>query len=411
MRHWICYSFCVALMGCCAVSRADSEWPQWRGPSADGHAAGKLPTTWSVSDVAWRTELPGRGQSSPVIWSDRIFLTAASEDGGQRIVMCLRRSDGELLWQKTVSETAEPEPLHKMNTFASATCATDGERVVAFFGRGGLHALDFDGNVLWSRELGEFAGPWGTGASPIIVGDLVIQNCDAEEDAYLLGVDKRTGETRWKTQREKKRGWSTPVLVERDGRRELALNGELGVDAYDPATGEHLWFSQGDRGRGSPTVVTYRDMVIAVSGRPGDMWATRIGGSGSVNSTHEVWRTKRASGRDLPSPIVVGDRLVVCKLQPGIVQSYNAASGEQLSQTRIEGNFAASPIAAGGLVYMPNDQGDVYVLDPSDKLKVVAKNSINPADDELFRASLAVADGQIYLRSDRVLYCIGRATR
>ena len=108
---------------------------------------------------------------------------------------------------------------------------------------------------------------------------------------------------------------------------------------------------------------------------------------------------------------MVGDRLVVCKLQPGIVQSYNAASGGQLSQTRIEGNFAASPIAAGGLVYMPNDQGDVYVLDPSDKLKVVAKNSINPADDELFRASLAVADGQIYLRSDRVLYCIGRATR
>jgi outer membrane protein assembly factor BamB len=293
-----------------------------------------------------------------------------------------------------------------MNTFASATCATDGEVVIAFFGRGGIHAYDFAGKKLWSRDLGLFEGPWGTGSSPIIVGDLVIQNCDAENSASIVGFDKRTGKTVWDTPRERLRGWSTPLLVEMPERTEIVVNGERGVNAYDPATGKELWFCKGDSGRGTPTVTRHEDILIAVSGRPGDMFAMRSGGSGTVNDTHEVWRTTRKGARDLPSPIVVGDYLIVVSPQPGLATCYDAATGKELDKIRLEGNFSASPITAKGLVYIPNEAGDVYVLEPGPQLKVVAKNEVVSSDEEVFRASLTPSRGELLLRSDRVLYCV-----
>jgi len=387
---------------------AEVNWPAWRGPLGTGISdATDLPVTWNASNIRWKTQLPGRGQSSPVVWGDNIFLTAAEGDGRQRIVMGLDRVTGELLWQE-VAWTGEPEPTHKMNTFASATCATDGEVVVAFFGRGGIHAYDLTGKKLWSRDLGLFEGPWGTGASPILVGDLVIQNCDADDKASIIGLDKRTGKTVWETQRERLRGWSTPLVVETSERTEIVVNGENGVNAYDPVTGDELWFCKGDRGRGTPTVTRYEDILVAVSGRPGDMFAMHPGGSGTVNATHEVWRTTRKGGRDLPSPIVVDKYLIVVSLQPGIATCYDVVTGQELDIIRLEGNFSASPIAAQGLVYIPNEAGDVYVLEPGQKLKVVAKNQVAPSDEEVFRASITPSQGELLLRSDRVLYCVKR---
>ncbi len=393
----------------CAATRADNNWPQWRGPQGDGHSGEmNLPVEWDASDVAWRADLKGLGHSSPVIWGERIFLTSALDGGRQRLVMCLDRRNGRVLWEQ-VAWTGEPEPTHNMNMHASATCATDGERIVAFFGRGGgLHCFDMNGTPLWSRDLGQFEGPWGTAASPIIVGDLVIQNCDAENEAFLLAVDKRTGADVWRTPREKLRGWSTPIVIDTGVRREIVLNGERGVDAYDPATGKHLWFCRGDTGRGTPTVVPFKDMLIAVNGRPGDMIAVRPGGNGTVNGSHEVWRTPRRAGRDLPSPIVVGEYLFVVNLKPGIASCYDAATGTELSKLRLDGNFSASPIAANGLVYIPSEEGNVYVLKLGKELQVVSRNSIGPDDEEIFRASLTPCDGQIFCRSDRVLYCIGK---
>jgi outer membrane protein assembly factor BamB len=295
-----------------------------------------------------------------------------------------------------------------MNLYASATCATDGERVVAFFGRGGLHCFDAEGKRLWSRDLGPFAGPWGTAASPVIVGELVIQNCDAENDAYLLAVNKQTGETVWQTPRPKVRGWCTPVLIEAAGRTELVVNGELGVNAYDPATGKDLWFCRGDTGRGEPLVAPYRDLLVSVNGKPGDMIAVKPGGSGTVNDTHEVWRVARRAGRDLPSPIIVGDRLFVSSMN-GIGSLYDPATGKEVATLRIGGNFSASPIAAEGLIFLPNEEGEVIVLKPGDAaLEVVARNAVGAGDEEIFRASLAPSEGQLFCRSDRILYCIGK---
>jgi len=396
-----------ALLLSTATVQAESNWPGWRGPGQTGHSQDtELPVQWTSANLVWKTQLVGSGQSSPIVWGNRIFLTSSTDDGTKRMVMCLDRSNGELLWDR-VAWTGEPEKTHNMNRFASATCVTDGERVVAFFGKGGIHCYDFTGELLWSRELGDFVGPWGAAASPIIVGDLVIQNCDADADAFLIGLNKVTGETVWKTPREDLRGWSSPILVDSGARRELVLNGENGVRAYNPENGTQLWFCRGDRGRGTPTVTPFQDMLIAVAGRAGDMIAVRHGGQGTVNETHEVWRTKRKGGRDLPSPIVVGNFLVVFDLRPGTATCYAAATGEKLHQLRLSGNFAASPIAAGGLIYIPNEDGVVFVVKPGDELEVVAQNKISPSASEVFRASLTPHHGQILCRSDKVLYCIG----
>lgn len=402
----VCFAALLSI-SVASVANAEKRWAQWRGPLGTGVSnETTLPIEWTVDDVAWKTELPGKGQSSPTVWDDRIYLTSATDDGRGRVVMCLQRSDGTILWEKT-AWTGDPEESHSMNGWAASTCATDGERVVAFFGRGGLHCFDMDGKPLWSRDLGKFEGPWGTGASPVIIDDLVIQNCDADDAAYLLGVNKDTGKDVWRTERLKKRGWSTPVLVTADGRRELIINGHLGMNAYDPKSGKELWFCKGDWGRGEPTVVTHKDIVIAVSGRPGDMFSVRPGGNGTVTETHGGWRTPRKTGRDLPSPVVVDDYLMVMSMQP-FAYCYDATNGELLDKQRLKGRFIASPIAAGGLIYVPNESGSTFVIRPGKIMEIVAVNTVGSGDEEVFRASLTPCEGQLLCRSDRVLYCIGR---
>ena len=203
----------IALFVAATACAADANWPRWRGPRGDGHAAeAGLPIRWDASSVEWKTPLKGSGHSSPVIWGQRLFLTTALDDGKQRLVLCLDARGGQVLWEK-VAWTGEPEKSHVLNGWASATCATDGEVVVAFFGRGGLHAYSVDGQHLWSRDLGPFESPWGTAASPVIVGDLVIQNGDSDRDAFIEAFDRRTGQTVWRRQRPDHRGWSTPLVL------------------------------------------------------------------------------------------------------------------------------------------------------------------------------------------------------
>jgi outer membrane protein assembly factor BamB len=171
----------------------EANWPRWRGPQQNGHTSEPdLPVKWSTENVLWKTKLPGSGQSSPVIWGDRIFLSSSLDEGRERIVFCVSRKTGEILWQQSAWK-GEPEPIHPMNGWASATCATDGQVVVAFFGRGGIHGYTVEGKHLWSKDLGSFVGPWGTAACPIIVDDMVVQNCDADADAYITALDKLTG--------------------------------------------------------------------------------------------------------------------------------------------------------------------------------------------------------------------------
>lgn len=390
------------------MARAETRWPRWRGPRGDGHSAETaLPVTWDNDDVAWKVPLPGVGESSPIIWLDQIFLTAAEDGGRQRSVLCLDRHDGRLVWKQTVQFSGPREELHKMNTFASPTCVTDGEVLVAFFGRAGLHAWSLDGKPLWSKDLGMFEGPWGVGASPVLVGDLVIQNGDSDRDAFLEAFDKRSGKSVWRAARSDHRGWSTPILFEVEGRQELILNGHEGVAAYNPMTGKLLWSCRGFNGRGEPTATPGDKLVYLVNGLPGDVYAVRPGGEGDVTASHMAWHTPRKAGRDLPSPIVIGKHVIVVSLA-GMAVCYDANDGHSLWQERLGGNFSASPIAAAGLAYFLSEDGSVVVVEPGPRLKQIARNQIAVDGDEVFRASLTPCDGQLFLRSDRALYCIGR---
>lgn len=389
------------------VAQADSDWPGWRGPHADGQSMEKgLPQKWSSESVAWKTPLPGSGQSSPVIRGDRIFLTSALEKGRQRVVFCVNRKSGKIEWER-VPWTGDPEPSHNMNGWASATCTADEERVYAFFGRGGLHCFTHEGKPVWSRDLGVFDGPWGTAACPILVGDLLIQNCDADKDARLVALDRKTGKDVWIAPRDPHRGWSTPILIEAGGRKEIVLNGQTGLIAYAPESGKELWTCHSNEGRGEPTVTLANGILYVANGLPGGgIYAVRPGGSGDVTSTHRLWITKRGD-RDTPSPIVLGDVVLLMSLRPDVLSAYETATGKELWKMRVGGQASSSPVAYDGKAFLVLESGETIVIDPKSEERIVGRNTVSPPKGEIFRATLTPSDGQIFLRSDHTLYCVG----
>ena len=408
IRGWLLAGLMSLWLGQSAMG-ADGDWQQWRGPASDGHSSEtNVPVKWDAKSVLWKTSLPGNGQSSPVIAGDRIFLTSALESGRQRVVFCVDRQSGKIVWQETVW-TGEPEKSHPMNGFASATCATDGKYVVAFFGKGGIHGFDVAGKKIWSKDIGQFKGAWGTGASPLIVGDMVIQNCDAEGEASITAFHKRTGDVVWTTPREvpPRGGWSSPVLVAAGERRELVLNGEDFVNGYDLDTGKKLWFCKTFIGRGEPTATPGNGLIFMLNGKSGDFYALKPGGSGDITKSHMAWHTPRKSKRDQPSPIVIGNFIQVVSMD-GVASCYDATDGTELWKERIGGNFTSSPIAVNGLAYHQSDEGETVVIKPGPKLEIVAKNTLPASGKELFRASLTPSRGQMFSRSDTVLYCIGK---
>lgn len=397
----------MALNYCC-LAEADSNWPRWRGPQQDGHSTetGFL-KEWGPENVKWSVDLPGTGQSSPIIWGDSIFLTAALGRGQERVALCIDRNSHEIVWQKSLW-TGTPEASHVMNGWASSTCVTDGERLWVFFGQGGgLFCLTLDGKVLWNRDLGEFPGPWGTAASPVLVDNLLIQNCDSDEKGFLLAVDKMTGDDVWKIPREGQRGWSTPVLIEANGRRELVVQGHTGIRAYNPLTGAEYWRTSGTRGRGTPTVTPADGLLYVVPGRGPATFAVRPGGSGDVTDSHIVWSQAR-KGRDLPSPIVVGDYALVMSMKLGILTCYDAKTGRQHWQERIGGTVTASPIAYEGVVAFVEDGGEAIVVEPADTPKIISRCNLKTDDAEIFRASITPSGGALFVRSTTKLYCIGK---
>ena len=401
--------FCAIVIDASGMSRTYGEpnWPRWRGPQADGHSREKgLPHKWTNDSLAWSTPLKGRGHSSPTISGKRVFLTSALDQGKQRIVICIDRTDGAVLWQ-SIAWTGEPERSHGMNGWASATCATDGERVYAFFGRGGgLHCYTVDGELVWSRDLGRFEGPWGTSASPLLVGDFVIQNCDSDQNACIIALDKRTGSEVWRTSRPDHRGWSSPILIQAGGRDEIVVNGHTGVIAYAPDSGNELWKCRCAAGRGTPTVTFANDALYVVNGLSGGgAYCIRPGGNGDVTESRRLWITRRG-GRDLPSPIVIADTMLVAGLKGGVLTAYDTNNGNELWVKRIDGQVSASPVSYDGLAFFLTESGDTVVVDPESEEKIITRNSLDATKDELFRASITPCDGKLFLRSDQRLYCI-----
>jgi outer membrane protein assembly factor BamB len=350
---------------------------------------------------------PGRGQSSPVLWGDRIFLTTALEKGRQRVVLCVNRKSGKIEWEK-VAWTGDPEPSHEMNGWASATCAVDAERVYAFFGKGGgLHCFTHEGAPLWSRDLGSFMGPWGTAACPILVGDLLIQNCDADKDARLVALDRKTGKEVWSAPRDPNRGWSTPILITTDSRKELILNGHTGVIAYDPESGKQLWHCRCEQGRGEPTVTPANGLLYAANGLSGGgLYAIRPGGSGDVTASHRLWITRRGD-RDTPSPIVIGTTILLMSLRPDILTAMTPPKERNCGSCGWEGRPRRRRLLRRLGVPDPGVRRNDRDRSKSEE-RIVARNKVGAVKGELFRASIMPSDGQIFIRSDRTLYCVGK---
>jgi outer membrane protein assembly factor BamB len=386
-----------------AAPGAERFWPGWRGPSAQGLSReAELPLVWSAGEhVAWRTEIPGAGNSSPVIWGDRIFLSSAFESGKRRTLLALRRSDGEILWSADAPFVPPEGRVRDKNGYASATPATDGERVVVFFGNTGLVAFDFEGQLLWHRPVEPFDAMHGTGASPVLCGDLAILFQEQSSKPSLgIAVDKRSGEVRWRIDRAPALGWCTPVALRVGGRDELIYGGNQTLKAYDPWSGRELWSLKGPTQEVVPSVAYGHGLIYCTSGRNGPTLAVRPGGHDDVTATHLVWRAVRG-GPHVPSPVLWGDLLYLLN-DTGIVTCLEARSGETVYQNRLQGKFSASPIAAAGRIYFANEDGDTFVVRAGRRFEVLAINSLG----EGILASPAVLDGRIYLRGAKHLFAI-----
>lgn len=385
-------------------------WPRWRGPSGQGHVQGtNYPDTWSnTQNVAWRTPVPGRGHSSPIVWGNRIFLTTSRDDGAALSMLAFDRADGTLLWDTRVP-TTNVEHVYPKNSRASATATTDGELVYASFGTQGIAAFDFDGTLVWHQDVGDIDNYHGAAGSPVLYKDKLIIYQDSRPTdtlgAYVAAFDKKTGEVAWWTDRSQTVGWGTPIIIQTDTRDELIVNSQRMVQAYDPNTGEELWRVRGMTREVIPTPVVGHGLVFCSSGRAGPTFAIRPGGSGDVTDTHVAWSSPRGSPF-VPSGIIHGNLLYLINDMQSILTVFNAASGESIYQARMgvatrEG-FSASPIAVGDKLFFTNDNGQTFVVQAGEEFNLLHVNSF----DAQILASPALVDGTWYWRTDRELIAV-----
>jgi outer membrane protein assembly factor BamB len=371
-----------------------------------GIHTGKMALSWQKKDILWSKEIEGEGQSSVVQAGSKIFVTSAIENN-LRILHCFNKEKGDLLWKREIRNN-RVESIHRMNGWATATPATDGDRVVAFFGPAGLHCFDLKGNKKWDLDLGEFPSHWGVAASPIIHNGLVIQNCDAIGKSRLVAIDIQTGEIVWDTPRtdKPKGGWSTPVVITVKGKKQLVLNGEFGVKGYSIRDGKELWFCESFNGRGSPVPFYDGKLLFVINGKPGDLYAVNPTGRGNITKTHMKWHARRNGGRDLPSPACL-QGLVFATSMSGIITCYDANTGKIYWVDRLQGAFSGSPIVSDNYYYIQSESGTTYVIKPNKiRLEVISKNLLSNNLEEVFRATLSPIEGKIYIRSNNQLHCI-----
>jgi outer membrane protein assembly factor BamB len=382
-------------------------WPRWRGPSGQGLVSDTgYPDRWSDSEnIVWKTPVPGNGNSSPIVWGDRIFLTTAY-DGGRRLsLLAFRRSDGSLLWEKFAPE-GRRESVHTKNGNASATALTDGELVYVSFGARGLMAFDMDGELAWHQDFGPMSNYHGTAGSPLLYRDRIILYQDQRFGSFVAAFDKSTGDELWRTPRNASVGWGTPVAIRAGDHDEIIVSSQRRVQAYDPDTGRELWQCGGNLFEVIPTPVVGHGMVFCSSGRAGPTLAIRPGGSGDVTDSHVVWSSPRGSPF-IPSPLLYGEYLYIVNDMASIATCFEASTGEVMWQGRLgvarrEG-FSASPVAVDGKVFFTNDNGETFVLRAGPEFELLHVNDIG----ERTLASPALVDGRWYVRTASNLIAIG----
>ena len=401
----------------------EATWSSFRGPSGMGVSASKgLPLNWSLTEnVAWKAEMPGPGASSPIVFGDRIYITAYSgffvpgKEGNKealtRHLLALKRSDGSLIWEQKVAARLPEEDRIRDHGFAASTAAADPAGVIVFFGKTGVIAFNHEGNEVWRREVGDKTHGWGSSASPVLYKDLVFIN-GSVESGKLYALDRKTGEVKWQ-QGGIREPWNTPVLVKADsGRTELIVTIQGKVLAFDPDTGEPLWNCATDIGWYMvPSIVAEDGVIYCLGGRSGNAaLAVRAGGSGDVTDTHRLWTSK--NGSNVTSPVFVDKHLYWMHESRGVAYCAKGESGEILYEERMgrAGQVYASALLAEGKVYYLTREGKVFVVAAKPQFEQLAVNDmLDPSNKSLiFNGSPAVDGSRLLIRNDKYLYCIGK---
>ena len=435
----------VAVLLAAAAPAGAQQWPSFRGPQASGVAQGtaSVATSWNVPDgsnVLWKTPIPGLAVSSPIVAGDRLFVsTAVSSDPNASLrtglygdvepvkdvtphvwrLIALDRKTGKVLWDKVAHEGVPKTKRHPKSSQASPTPVTDGTHVVVSFGSEGLYAYSVDGDLLWKQDLGVlnagwFYDPdyeWGVASSPIIWKNLVIVQCDIQQNSFVAAFDVQTGKQAWRTSRDEIPSWGTPTVIEMDGHTELVTQGTNAIRGYDPSTGKELWRLSGNSEVTAPTPIAGPGTVIVTNGYRGvqPIFAIKPGASGDITVKDDkpgpsfAWSTTRG-GPYLPTPLVYGDLLYVL-LNNGTLAAFDAKTGERLYQERLGGkggSFSASPVAADGKIYLTSEDGDVFVVKAGRAYELLATNPVG----EVLMATPAIADGVLYFRGAKHVIAI-----
>ncbi len=432
---------CWLAVGAVSAQTDLAHWAEWRGPFWNGMARGDAPTTWTdTKNIKWRLDIPGRGHSTPVVWGDKIFLTTAiptkppaavveqaGEQTGRRgpgggaganiehrfEVICVNRKTGKVIWQKTARVAAPHEGYHRMyGSFASNAPITDGKHVYAFFGSRGIYCYDLNGKLVWQKDLGvqmRMRLQFGEGVAPALDGERIILTFDQESDSFVVALDKRTGKEVWRVARDEKSSWSTPLVIEHAGRRQVIVSATGKVRSYDVQTGKVIWECAGLGTNVIPAPVYHNGIVYVMSGhRDPKLMAIRLGKEGDLTGTDAVlWNHTRGVSYTL-SPVLHDGKLYVVT-DSGQVSCFNVATGEPYyHQVRLPRpyNFKASPVGVNGKLYLASEEGDVIIVKMGEKLEVVATNTL---EDQMFIASPIVVEGELFLRSQNRLYCISES--
>ncbi len=414
--------FLIFLMLSSAVLAA--PWPAWRGADGNGVCIETdLPLKWSATEnVKWKAALPERGNSTPIIWGDRVFITQAV--GKDRLVLCFSRQDGKELWRAGVKDVAD-EPTHQTNPYCSASPATDGERVYAWFGSAGLYCFDMNGKTLWQRDLGEQRHEWGYSSGPVLHGDFCYLNFGPGPRTFLLAVNKLNGADVWRQELGKvevtmprndgfaaKEGvvgsWSVPLLIRTEQREELIMPWPQQVRSYDPKTGKPLWHCGGLNPLVYSSTLFGEGILIAMGGYSGSTVAVRPGGDGDVTASHRLWHEPRDRGH-IGSGVIKEGHIYIQNMN-GIVECVELKTGKSLWKERLKGSGSRSEswsslVLAGDRLYLVNQGSDCFVLRASPTFEVLAHNPLN---DGMTNASVAASDGNLFIRTHAHLWCIGK---
>ncbi len=419
------------------IAQAQTNWPQWRGSDGSGISAEtSVPSEWGDSkNIRWKAPIPGRGHSSPIVWGSRVFLTTSIEGSvvpgatavrhfrkGQEYLnpdsvgadhsytlklLCLALDSGKLLWEKSLYEGTVYDNRHRKNTYASTTPATDGKYIYVSFEAEGLYCYDFDGKRIWKASLGKIAkGGMGPGTSPVLFENLVILQCDQEygEGSFIAAVDKKTGKEVWRTTRDQRRSWATPLLIKTGQRTELVASGPNKIIAYDPATGRELWQAPGVESNPIPSPVFGGGLVFVTAGsNVKRAFAIRVGGSGDLTGTSNVvWSYEKGTAY-VPSPILYREFLYLVT-DAGALTCLEAATGKVVYQARmpVATKFTASPVAFDGKIMIVSEDGDSFIVKAGPVPEILHANGLG----EAVYASPAIAQGKLLIRGATNLYCI-----